>query len=438
MADLCTNIPTAFIFKRCVFDDATHTIFLTYGFDTELEFTETITFKDAPNLRPERKIAFEKCMRLLHLACGISYYKAFIPSKMETCPLTKDEVDFFTMFYESGLGEFSYRNGVIPSINFEADLSLKSEPEKINLAQKTIVPVGGGKDSIVTIQTLQSCNIKPTLFSVGLPRPIKETIERSGLNSIQVIRKIAPELIELNKNPNVLNGHVPITGIIAFILMTAAVLYDFKDVCMSNERSANVGNTILNGKMVNHQWSKSFEFEQAFRKITQSVLPEFRYFSILRPLSELNIARLFAKSEKYDDIFTSCNKAFKLDEHQRIDYWCGNCDKCRFVFLALGAFMEKERLLKIFKRNPLNEPEQLIGFKQLLGLADFKPFECVGEISESQWAFLQMANRPEWENDYVVKSLKNMVKLPENKFFTINEQNLIPKEYEDVIGRFKE
>lgn len=436
--DLCTNFPKVFIFKRCVFDDATHTIFLTYGFDTGLEFTETITFKDAPSLRPERQKAFEKCLRLLHLACGISYYKAFIPSQMETCPLTMDEADFFKMFYESGLGEFSYRNNVLPLINFVADPSLKSEPEQIDLAKKTIVPVGGGKDSIVTIQTLQSCGITPTLFSVGLPRPIKETIERSGLASIQVIRKIAPELIELNKHPEVLNGHVPITGIIAFMLMTASVLYDFKDVCMSNERSANVGNTMLNGKMVNHQWSKSFEFEQAFSKITQSVLPEFRYFSILRPLSELNIARLFAKSEKYDDIFTSCNKAFKLDEHQRIDYWCGNCDKCRFVFLALGAFMEKDRLLKIFKRNPLNEPEQLTGFKQLLGLADFKPFECVGEISESQWAFLQMANRSEWANDYVVKSLKNMINLPENKFFTINEQNLIPKEYEDVIRRFKE
>ena len=223
-------------------------------------------------------------------------------------------------------------------------------------------------------------------------------------------------------------------------------MYDFSDAALSNERSANVGNTEKDGRIVNHQWSKSLEFEKAFRRLTVSVLPDFRYFSLLRPLSELAIASLFSETEKYDSVFTSCNKAFRLDESKRLDRWCADCDKCRFVFLALAPFMEKERLVSIFGKNLLNDASQIDGYEELLGLRAFKPFECVGEVIESALAFLALIRKDEWKNDIVCHTLKEQVlKKYEKKenalreeVFSLSNDHLIPEDYENVIGRFKE
>ena len=270
-------------------------------------------------------------------------------------------------------------------------------------------------------------------------------METSGLPSVLVRRRISPDLIAANEQARgALNGHVPVTGVIAFILMCAAVLYDFTDAVLSNERSANVGNTEKDGRVVNHQWSKSIEFERAFRALTRTVLPDFRYFSLLRPLSELAIASLFSKIGKYDAVFTSCNKAFKLDERKRLDRWCADCDKCRFVFLALAPFMEKNRLVRVFGTDMLNDPAQIAGYRQLLGLDAFKPFECVGEIEESALALMALSDRAEWKNDAAVAALSPAVTAKYGnkkdflieKVFSLSDNHLIPEEYDDVVKFF--
>ncbi len=440
----------AFRFTDFSFDGETSTAFLRYAFDDSAAFEETVTFCDAPALTDERRDALQKCLRLLHLAAGVSYYKAYVPAeiRVETSPLSKAEAEFFDLFYRSGLGEFSYRNGIVPHVGFPFSETAVCAPSTLKLASRVVVPVGGGKDSVVTLEALKAAGKNPIPFSVGAPRPIKETIELSGLPSIKVVRRLSPALTELNANAEkygALNGHVPVTGIIAFILAAAAVLYDFSDVAMSNERSANVGNTLMNGVPVNHQWSKSFEFEKAFGTLMRGVLPSFRYFSFLRPLSELSIARLFSNIKKYDGVFTSCNRAFRLDETKRTDRWCGECDKCRFVFLALAPFAGKERVVSIFGRNPLNEAEQAEGFRQLLGLSAFKPFECVGEIEESALSFLKICRRPEWRDDAVVAMLRDETeakwKMREKELsdevFSLSAEHLIPKEYADAVGYFK-
>lgn len=437
-------------FRFLDFDFYESTAFLRYGVDDAVTFEERIQFHDAPPPDAERMNVLTACLRRLHLAAGVSYYKAYIPPeiRVEGHALSRKEADFFNLFYRSGLGEFSFRNGVTPDISFPFDEDVLPDPSGMRLPHRIIVPVGGGKDSIVTLEMLKKAGRSPVPFSVGLPRPIRETIELSDLPSLRVTRTIAPGLMELNRRADefgALNGHVPVTGIIAFILAAASVLYGFSDVAMSNERSANVGNTEKDGLMVNHQWSKSVEFERAFAGLMKDILPDFHYFSLLRPLSELSIARLFSETETYDRVFTSCNRAFRLDETKRLDRWCGECDKCRFVFLALAPFMGRDRLLSIFGRNPLNEAEQAEGFRRLLGLSSFKPFECVGEIEESVLAFSLLAARPEWRNDAVIRMLdgdvaaKYRARLTEysDRIFALSDDHCIPKEYADVIELFK-
>ena len=422
------------------------TAVLSYAFDDAVFFDETFAYKRVPVSAFHRKEAVETMLRLLHFAAGVSYYKACLPEKivLEKTQMSRAESLFFKDFYEKGLGEFSFKNNVPVHVEFPFSPNRRTVVgNPCDLSKKTVVPVGGGKDSIVTIETLKSAGFAPTCISVNRPRAICETIEASGQPYIEIERKVSPELIKLNEdaqNNGVLNGHVPVTGILAFAMALGAVLYDYSDICMSCERSANVGNTQFDGRTVNHQWSKSLEFEELFSLLMKAYLPDLRYFSLLRPLSELAIAKNFAATTKYDAVFTSCNKAFKLDEAKRIVHWCGNCDKCRFVFLALAPFMEKERLLNIFKCNPLNDPLQLSGFRRLTGMEAFKPFECVGEIEESVCAFDMIKNKPEWKDDVVVKVLSNALMPPydKDKIFMLSDKHAVPQEYQNAFEFFKE
>jgi hypothetical protein len=105
---------------------------------------------------------------------------------------------------------------------------------------------------------------------------------------------------------------------------------------------------------------------------------------------------------RYDDVFSSCNRNFRILGPQPIDRWCGQCPKCHFVFLALAPFMPKPRLLSIFGRNLLDDASLAAGFDALLEYQEHKPFECVGEGIESRAALAALAERAEWREDALV------------------------------------
>jgi len=199
-----------------------------------------------------------------------------------------------------------------------------------------------------------------------------------------------------------------VTAVNSAILAFAAVVLGVDQVVFSNERSASYGSMILapDGSVtgeVNHQWSKGWAFERAFAAHLRShVAADLRYYSLLRPLSELAVARQFAQLDAYDGHFSSCNRNFHLLGERPVNRWCGVCPKCHFVFLALAPFMPKPRLVGIFGRNLLDDPAQVPGFDALLEYRDHKPFECVGEGRESRAAMAALAARPEWREDAVV------------------------------------
>lgn len=439
-----------FRFVSYQFDAENSEALLNYAFDETYFFCEKIKFHQAEtDLSAEKICAIDNILFFLHIACGISYYKAFVPSVMqiETGSLNKEQAEFFNTFYKKGLGEFSWRNNLNLNnvISFpSSENSSHIKASALLLPDLTAVPIGGGKDSNVVLETLKAHGEKVVCIAQGRPRPIRESIEVSGCPDIEFTRTIAPELIALNGQPGVYNGHVPISGVYAFCLALCAVLYGYDKVAMGNERSANVGNLVRDDNFeVNHQWSKSLEFEKAFNSFAQKyMLQNFTYFSMLRPLSELDIARRFAKFKQYHRVFTSCNKAFKLDKEKRLERWCGECDKCRFVFLALAPFMNKQDLIAAVGKNILADEGQLGGFEELLGLSNHKPFECVGELEECAVAVYLLAQKDEWKDDFMIKNLYPRLLaeygLPqlqkwERQVFAKSENHCLPERFKDYL-----
>jgi hypothetical protein len=237
---------------------------------------------------------------------------------------------------------------------------------------------------------------------IGNSQLIAACAARTELPTLNLGRALAPGLFELNRH-GAYNGHIPVTAVNSAILVLAAVLQGVDQVVFSNERSASYGSIIPGTGEVNHQWSKGWEFERAFGEhIQQRVAADLHYYSLLRPLSELAVARQFAKTDRYDAHFSSCNRNFHILGERPVNRWCGVCPKCHFVFLALAPFMPKPRLVGIFGRNLLDDLGQAGGFDALLEFQDHKPFECVGEGQESRAAMATLASRPEWKEDALV------------------------------------
>ena len=368
-----------------------------------------------------------------------------MPQKLicEAFPLDQTTTDFVSRVYREGLGEFSYRNQIDLSdkIQFEVSDVPAPDPLALSLPHRLLIPVGGGKDSIVTLELLKQAGHPSTLFALGksaddIAAPIQATIEASGLPALKIGRVLSKNLLELNR-AGALNGHVPITAILSSIAVACAILYGFDTVVMSNEHSASTPNLKIGGIEINHQYSKSLAFEADLAEYVAAHLsPNVRYFSLLRPLTETAIARLFAKQNKYYSVFRSCNTAFRQIKSQRGQNWCCDCPKCRFVFLALAPFTDKEELVGIFGKNVLADQTQESGFSELCGMTAHKPFECVGETFESALLMQKLYQSETWKNDCVVQDLgKTLASTPKdfearfNDLFALRADHRVPEEY---------
>ena len=422
----------AFRFVRCAFDAATGIARLVYAFDNGPELTETITIPGAPfELDSARSGAVEQALRLLHLIAGVSYYKAVVPQeiRIDSYAINADTAALLDTIYENGLGEFAYRNGlsVRGKVRFPYSDSLPHPragegrgeggvtAPSAGLSSHALTAIGGGKDSLVSIEALRAAGVEQTVTWIGSSPLIAACAARTGLPTLNITRQLAPQLFEYNRQ-GAYNGHIPVTAINSAILVLAALLHGFDQVVFSNERSASYGSEILDehGKVVaevNHQWSKGWAFENAFGAYVERHVAAdpgsspgqvLHYYSLLRPLSELAVARQFAKTDRYDAHFSSCNRNFHILGDRPVNRWCGQCPKCHFVFLALAPFMPKPRLVGIFGRNLLDDATLAPGFDALIEYRDHKPFECVGEGREARAAFMALTDRPAWREDALI------------------------------------
>jgi UDP-N-acetylmuramoylalanine--D-glutamate ligase len=397
-----------------------------------MDFTEKVFFPSALSLKNISPASLKEALTAVHLMLGVSYYKLYAPRKIILHEkLTKSQADFWTTVYRKGLGEFFYRNGLDlkKSPVFPASAVRKNAPALRHMKDRALLGVGGGKDSIVSLELLKEQKFPYHAFTVETGRSssiVKSVIKTSGARQFALRRELDEKLF--TSLPDSFNGHVPISGIIATLGNLAALLYDYRYVIVSNEQSSNSGNLTYRGTSINHQWSKTSEFEELFQQyVREYISREVVYFSLLRPLYEIRIAELFARYPKYFSVFSSCNKSFKIKRSDSVCLWCGNCPKCAFVFLMLAAFLPRKTLLSIFGKNLFNDAALVPTYRDILGLGRLKPFDCVGTFEEAKTALVLAA--PKFKNDLIVKTFSRKIKNADallKEVFAITDARTVP------------
>ena len=377
-----------FVYKGYSISEDENKIDVEYDFHVPglSEFHPTWSFPKKIGGSYEKDDTFKEMVFSLGLVELVSYWKIACPPKVivECGYLSKEQIDWWKSLYFNGLGEFYYTNGIEENEQDFMDITVVMDATqrlvKTDYVKKldgNLIPIGGGKDSALTLSLLKDEKDKNYCYIINPRGATIETYKSAGYGEDRVIatkRTLDRNMIELNKQ-GYLNGHTPFSAIVSFSATIAAYINGIKYIVLSNESSAN--ESTVEGSYVNHQYSKSFKYEKDFHIYEEQYIGSGTYyFSLLRPMSEFQIAKYFAECTEFHDIFRSCNVGSKED------IWCGHCPKCLFVWLIMSPFISQKRLAQIFGRNMADDKEMEMYFRQLLGLEKEKPFECVGSRDE--------------------------------------------------------
>ncbi|HWT73976.1 MAG TPA: hypothetical protein VN258_04545 [Mobilitalea sp.] len=375
----------------------------------------------------------------------ISYWKCACPPMVQIKAgyIDEEQINWWKSQYYLGLGEFFYTNHIEISqkdfmqIEVIAEKPVNTYPRTEFKKNGCLIPVGGGKDSIVTMELLSDRKDSNLCYMINKKEASRQCAVTAGYTGDEILvvnRSLDANLLRLNKE-GYLNGHTPFSAIVAFSSVLTAYLFDKRYVVLSNEASAN--ESTVEGTEVNHQYSKSFKFEHDFTTYEDKYIGSgVHYFSLLRPFSEFQIARFFAKHEKYDKIFRSCNVGSKEDK------WCCNCPKCLFVYIILSPFIQLDKLVEIFGSDMLNNESLIPIFDKLIGAEPEKPFECVGTCDEINTAICMVIDRLEKAHDALPKLFEHYKSKPmystyreaENPYMNFyNDENSVPEEFIDRI-----
>jgi UDP-N-acetyl-alpha-D-muramoyl-L-alanyl-L-glutamate epimerase len=406
------SAPDQFRYDGFAIDSVAGTIDCSYSTRSH-SFTESFAFGPAGDWDGP---ALAAAARLLFLLAGVSYYKTTAAPvvNLGSHPTTAEERAFLRRYLVHGLGEFAYRNGLdLDHLEVIGPDAGPNGPVAYDpVPGRPLVPFGGGIDSLVTVDAVARdhpdtalCVVHPSGQRFAA---IEDAAALTGLQVRHVERRIDPQ-VRRSAELGFLNGHVPVTAIVTAAAIVSAVLDGRDAVILSNEWSASVPTLVVDGRPVNHQWSKGEEFERDLGdELASAVGPGLAVFSYLRPRSELWVGRRFAALSAFHRTFRSCNRAFHQDPAQRLDRWCGLCDKCCFIDLILAPFLAATELAAIFRGSePLDNPVNAPRFRALLGLeADAKPFECVGDAEESRAALRLTAQRDDRARATLVQRLR--------------------------------
>ena len=441
-----------FVYKAYYVNETHDSVEIGYEFSIPglAEFRPSWSFRKPENFSIDGDLNFQRLAFSLGMAEAVSYWKAVCsPEFRVLCgELNEEQIAWWKKLWYMGLGELFFVNGIaadpdpfvriVPTGHYDSSFS-----ETFRSPEGCLVPIGGGKDSALTLELLLRAGKKCICYSINKRRSITDTVTTAGLPEEALIishRHFDRALIALN-DKGFINGHTPFSAIVAFSAEITAYLNGLKYIVLSNESSAN--ESTVAGQDVNHQYSKSFEFEKDFHEYEEKYLRTGQYyFSFLRPLAEFQIAKMFVSFRKYLPVFRSCNLGSKVSP----DIWCGECPKCLFICLILSPFLSLGELKKIFSKDMLNDDKMMEYFIELIGQSEHKPFECVGSIDEVNLAVSLSIRRLEEEGaelpllfeEYKKRGLyhpEHISALNAECCGSFNEQNLLPAEFKTILTK---
>jgi hypothetical protein len=380
----------------------------------------------------------------------LSYWKATCSPELlvRAGSLDAQQVAWWTDLLLHGMREFFYVNQIdftkpdFVRISASAPRVQENGPANGSHPQdRDLVLMSGGKDSALSVQLLREVGREFHCLLLN-PTPAAEAVTAQAGDRMPVIvrRTIDPRLLALNKT-GYLNGHTPFSAYLALLGVTCAVLFGYRRVIVANERSADEGNVEFLGSEVNHQYSKTLRFERTFRWYSQTYLTQdVCYFSLLRPLYEVQIARLFARYPQYFGSFASCNRK------QQEGSWCKECPKCLSTFTLLYPFLPIEDVTRIFAEDLFERAEAIPTMRELLGFAEHKPFECVGTREEMRVALflsIQQAKARYRTLPAVLRYVETEIlpqhpNLPQRVMSIVrawSDQHHLPLEYADLLKK---
>lgn len=369
-----------------------------------------------------------------------SYWKSTCSSKIliKAGNLDSNQIKWWTKLFIKGMGQYYFENSINFTVNdFLTIISDYPNDKSEKLARvessKVLIPVGGGKDSSVTLDIIKRVK-DVSAFILNENEASNKIISITEANLIRVDRYIDPVLLELNKT-GYLNGHTPITAVLSFLTVLVSYLFDFKYIAFSNESSSNEGNISYLGLDINHQYSKTLEFENDFRDYNKTYLSDINYFSFLRPLNELQISKVFSELETYHNLFLSCNIGKKDNK------WCNNCPKCLSTFILLYGFLGPEKTVSIFGTNLYDNKDLTTLLISLIEESKVKPFECVGTRNDIKAGLFLSLQKHKEDLPYLLQLSRDILGSEINNEFVHKmlkswSENNLDSNFEDMLRKY--
>lgn len=425
---------TSFVFDSYELADDKRTLHFKYGitFDKEkpINFVEQLTLPVDITLEDTTTA---RLLDNLHIGLGISYYKIFLPPRFElNNKLSEHQASFWNEVYLNGLSEFLYTNKLSPDHLAKFSGRTHDSPNTtLEYEPSVILALGGGKDSVVAGELLKMVGLSLEAFVLATGDnngQVTSVAKDMGLELLNVSREIDHQILKLNEQSDTYNGHVPISMAFALVGLLLCAATGQRYLAVGNEDSASIPNTTWQGLVVNHQWSKSLKFEKAIQKfVHQTISPNLWYFSAIRPLSSVAVAKLFAKYPRYLSDFTSCNRVFLIDPTKRPNgRWCGECAKCLSSFIILAPWLDEVKLTEVFGKNMLDDSQQTSQLLALAGVEGHKPLDCVGTEEEMILSLNLLVKQEKFTNTKLINLARERGIIRNDDWDSELRQSLLP------------
>ncbi len=346
----------------------------------------------ADPLAPYPKASIERLLNYIAISqCVYLFNCDYYDEIIAYYELTSAEQAFFEQLFLSGMAEFRYVNNLptqaMTTIHGRHGISTFEQSKILPTHSGAIVMNGGGKDGAVAAEAMHATGQPLTWFTLHMDGPRADIIRASASHEYITSRRYIEK-----SDVQQYHGHKPLNAELGLQALLAALITGRKYIVAGNEYSANEPNMTIDGFDINHQYTKSYQFERDLADLIEQLTLGISYFSVLRPLYELQIIRIFDDFPQYHQLFISCN------EGVRHGFWCLACDKCAFLTLAISA-LNPELVEKIWHdKQVISKKELRTSLIALVSPDSPKPFDCVGTIEECQLALGLLAlNTTFWD-----------------------------------------